>query len=105
QNFNEVMAEQKLSLTISVEDKLSGEEDGSFPVELQFNSMKDFRPEQLVTAIPELAKLVELRDALLALKGPLGNVPAFRKRMQELMKDDAQRKAVIEALGLSEEEQ
>ncbi|MEM9383916.1 MAG: type VI secretion system contractile sheath small subunit [Pseudomonadota bacterium] len=103
QNFNEVLAEQKLSLTLSVEDKLSGEEDGAFPVELSFDSMKDFRPESLVNAVPELAKLVELRDALLALKGPLGNVPDFRKRMQEMMKSDEQRKAVLDALGLSDD--
>ncbi len=32
-----------------------------------------------------MTKLLELREALVALKGPLGNVPAFRKAIQSVL--------------------
>jgi len=34
------------------------------------------------------------------LKGPLGNVPAFRKTIQSILADDTTRKAIEEELGL-----
>ena len=53
--------------------------------------------------IPELGKLMELRDALKALKGPLGNVPAFRKKLQELVTDTSIREKLLKELGLDKE--
>lgn len=99
-NFQDVLQEQKLNLAFNVEDKLSGEEGAEFPVNLNIESMRDFRPENIARQVPELGELMELRDTLLALKGPLGNVPAFRKKLQELMADDDKRDAVSKALGL-----
>lgn len=99
-NFTEVMAQQDLSVTLSVEDKLSNEEGASLPVSLQFKSLSDFAPESIVNQVPELRKLLELRSALTALKGPLGNVPAFRKKLQAMLGDEEGRKRLIDELGL-----
>ena len=44
---------------------------------------------------PELNRLLELRDALGALKGPLSNLPNFRKKIQELVKDEAAREKLL----------
>lgn len=101
-NFNEVMAQQDLRVSVSVADKLSGEEGSELPVELQFKSLADFAPESVVNQVPELRKLLELRSALNALKGPLGNVPAFRKKLQALLADEQGRKRLIDELGLQE---
>ncbi|HEY7724609.1 MAG TPA: type VI secretion system contractile sheath small subunit [Anaeromyxobacteraceae bacterium] len=101
-NFNEVMAAQKLSATVAVPDKLSGEKDASLSMELKFKSLSDFGPEGIVSQVPELKKLLELRQALTALKGPLGNIPAFRKKIQAMLGDDASRKKLMEELGLKE---
>lgn len=62
--------------------------------------MKDFNPAQLVEQIPELKKLMDLRDALVALKGPLGNTPSFRKAIENALADDDSRKRVLAELGL-----
>jgi type VI secretion system protein ImpB len=99
-NFNEVMAQQDLNVTISVADKLSHEEGASLPVTLQLKTLADFAPESIVNQVPELRKLLELRSALTALKGPLGNVPAFRKKLQAMLADDEGRKRLIDELGL-----
>lgn len=39
--------------------------------------------------------MLELREALVALKGPLGNVPAFRKAIETILEDEEQRKLVL----------
>ena len=41
---------------------------------------------------------LELREALVALKGPLGNVPAFRKVIQSVLEDDAAREKLLKEL-------
>jgi type VI secretion system protein ImpB len=99
-NFNEVMAKQDLRLDTSVEDKLTGAPNSNLPVSLKFESLADFGPEGVVHQVPELQKLQELRAALTALKGPLGNVPAFRKKIQALLGDDSTRQKLMAELGL-----
>ncbi len=100
ENFNEVMAKQDLQATVQVADKLSGEKDASLNLTLKFGKLEDFGPEGLVNQVPELKKLLELRGALTALKGPLGNIPAFRKKIQALLGEEGARKKLIEELGL-----
>lgn len=99
-NFNDVMSSQKLNLQLTVPNKLSGEEYDEMPVELSFDTLKDFEPEAVVRQVPEMAKLLELREALSFLKGPLGNVPAFRKQIDELLGDDESRQKLMAELGI-----
>ena len=99
-NFDDVLAEHKVGVDINVADKLSEEEGGEMAVSLKFNSMKDFGPESVVNQVPELRKLLELRNALTAVKGPLGNVPSFRKKLQGILNDDAARGKLMSELGL-----
>lgn len=99
-NFNDVLEKQNLGLTASVPDKLSGEKDASLTVDLKFKNLNDFGPEAVVNQVPELKKLLELRKALTALKSPLGNVPAFRKKLQALLGDEANRAKLMAELGI-----
>ena len=102
-NFNEVVKSHNLSLSFSVPNTLQEDSDDEIPVDLKFNSMKDFNPGQIAEQIPELKSLLELRRALQALKGPLGNVPAFRKTIQAILDNDDTRKQVMDELGITEE--
>lgn len=102
-NFNEVMAKQQLSLRFTVDDKLSGEADSEIAVELDIRDMSSFSPESIVNQVPELKKLLELRDALAFLKGPLGNIPAFRKQMDKLLEDGASREQLMKELGIDKQ--
>ena len=64
-SFDEVLAKQELNLTFSVPNRLQDEAtDEELAVQLNINSMKDFNPANLVEQVPELKKLMELRDAL-----------------------------------------
>lgn len=102
-NFNEVMAKQNLHVDIVVDDKLTEEEGSEIPVSLDFKNIKDFEPENVAKQVPELNKLLELRDALTFLKGPLGNIPAFKKQLDKLLNDDASRAKLMSELGIDKE--
>jgi len=102
-NFNEVLKHQGLTLNFSVDNKLTDEEGASLNVSLKLDSMKDFSPESIVESVDEMKKLMELRQSLIALKGPLGNVPAFRKAIESAISDESERKKLLEELSLVEE--
>jgi type VI secretion system protein ImpB len=50
-----------------------------------------------------MKKLMELRQSLIALKGPLGNVPAFRKAIEGAISDDSEREKLLGELSLAEQ--
>ncbi|MGB3123164.1 MAG: type VI secretion system contractile sheath small subunit [Pseudomonas sp.] len=100
--LDEVLAKQALSLTLSVPNRLQADTDiDELAIQVRINSMKDFNPASLVEQIPELQKLMALREALMALKGPLGNTPSFRKAIEQALADDESRARVLAELGLN----
>jgi len=101
-NFNAVLKAQDIRLNLTVPNKLSGKPDEEMGVKLQVDSIKDFEPESIVRQVPELNRLLELREALRSLKGPLSNIPEFRKKIQELVKDESARKQLLKEMGVEE---
>ncbi len=102
-NFNDVMRNQNLSLALNVPNRLTEEEGEEMALQLKLETLKDFDPERIVEQVPELAKLLELRQALSSLKGPLGNVPAFRRLVQSILADDAAREKLLKELNIGEQ--
>ncbi len=104
-NFEKVMAAQQLGVEVSVPNALLDAPEGDaaeLTVSLRFASLADFRPEGLAQQVPELRRLLELRAALVALKGPIVNVPGFVRKIRELLKDPAQRARLLRELELEE---
>ncbi|MFJ2983592.1 MULTISPECIES: type VI secretion system contractile sheath small subunit [unclassified Pseudomonas] len=100
-SFNGVLKDAQVSLQISVPSMLSKALESELAVSLQFSSINDFGPDQIARQVPELCKLLELREALVALKGPLGNAPAFRKQLQQMLNDAHARRQLAQELGLA----
>ena len=103
-NFNDVLKGQGLGLTLSVPNRLAenAPEDEQMAVSLKFEKLRDFEPDAIVEQVPELRQLVELREALKALKGPLGNLPEFRKKLQALIQDEGARERLLSELGVQD---
>ncbi|MBX8497880.1 type VI secretion system contractile sheath small subunit [Pseudomonas cichorii] len=100
-NFDAVLEKQELTLALNVPNRLQ-ETDGNeeLGINIRVRSLKDFNPVSLVEQVPELKSLMELRNALMALKGPLGNAPAFRKAIESVLADTESRNRVLGELGL-----
>lgn len=83
-NFDDVLAAQAPRLELQVPDMLSRQRGCTLALDLRFTRLDDFAPDALVAQVPQLRSLLELRDALKALKGPLSNIPAFRRKLQQI---------------------
>lgn len=99
-NFNAVMKEARLELSFTVPNSLAEDGDDELPINLNIDSLADFSPDRVAEQVPELRKLLELREALVALKGPLGNIPAFRNRLQSLLTNSEDREQLLKELDL-----
>lgn len=90
-SFDEVLAKADVHLAMTVPALLGNTDGDELSVRLRFDSLDDFSPDGVARQVPQMQKLLELRNALVALKGPMGNVPSFRKRLKELMADEKER--------------
>jgi len=95
-SLDEVLKAQRVTLGFLVEDRI-GAPGGELTVQLTLESLKDFTPQAIVEQVPELRRLAELREALRALKGPLANLPEFRKKIQDAIGDQATRQKLLGA--------
>src|SRR5690606_34665969 len=91
-----------LTLSLEVRDVLSGAEGGELAVSLRFRRVFDFEPNEIVTQVPALAEKLRVRQALTALRGPLGGEKHFRNKLSEVLTDPARRGKLLQELGLEE---
>ena len=93
-NFNQVMQKLDINTEFSVQNTLgTGAEE--LDIKLNIKNMKDFSPDSIAKQVPELNKLLQLREALMALKGPMGNIPNFRKAVLEALKDEKTKEKLL----------
>ncbi|MFA9460256.1 type VI secretion system contractile sheath small subunit [Thiohalorhabdus methylotrophus] len=99
-NFDEVMESMDLELSFSVPNRLT--EQGQKEVEVKLNpkELADFHPDRILEAVPEMQKTLAVREALKALKGPIGNIPEVRRTIQRLLQDEETRSQLESELGI-----
>ena len=104
-NFQEVLAKHNLAPQFTVADRRTGAKEGAeLSIKLRISKLSDFTPDEVAKQIPELARLLEARAALAALKAPLANTPAFAKKLAALIGDDATRKLLAAEVTPTKEE-
>jgi len=99
QSFDKVLESQDLEVSLSVDNTLT-EENGCLEARLRFRKLSDFRPEAIVAQVPELARLLEIRRALVALKGPIANRPRFAREIERILADPDARARLGRELAL-----
>ncbi|HYE64637.1 MAG TPA: type VI secretion system contractile sheath small subunit [Pyrinomonadaceae bacterium] len=98
-NFDQVLAGMKPRLAFNVDNKLT--DDGSkMGVELRFNSIQDFEPDNVVQQVEPLRKLVETRRRLSDLLSKMDGNDKLEALLDEIMKNTGAQQQLSTALGL-----
>lgn len=83
-NFNAAMKGMKPRLAFKVENKLA-DDDSQMGVELRFNSIDDFEPEQVVNQVEPLKKLLDVRRHLSDLLAKTDGNDKLNDRLAEIV--------------------
>ncbi len=99
-NFNDVLREMKPRLAFRVEDKISGNKDQKINVELRFNHIDDFSPEQVVKQVEPLRKLAETRHELEMLKAKMDGNDKLVSLLEKVLDNSDLREQLGKELNL-----
>jgi type VI secretion system protein ImpB len=88
-NFEQVMKSRNLGLEFNVKDKLTGGDDNEMKVNLKFDNLKSFHPEEVAKQVPQLGKLLATRNLLQDLRDRIINKNEFRKMLEKIVTDKA----------------
>ena len=98
-NFNQVMAGMKPRVAFSVDNKMQN--DGSkVGVDLKFNNIEDFEPDNIVQQVDPLRKLVEARQKLSDLRSKMDGNEKLENMLNDIIADADKQKQLSDALGL-----
>ncbi len=99
-NFDDVLASMKPHLQYSVENKLSEDPNaGKLGVNLRFNSLDDFEPENVARQVKPLRELLELRTKLADLRGTLQGNEKLDDILKETVGNEDKMKKLKEEIG------
>jgi type VI secretion system protein ImpB len=96
-NFESVMRSKDLSLAFDVENRLGAEED-DIRVDLAFEGLDDFTPERVARQVPELRRMVAMRNLLQDLRNRVVSTSEFRKELEQIVTDEGALKQLAEEL-------
>jgi len=94
ENFDEVMRSLSIELKTSVDNRLK-KDDSAMPIELKFDSMKSFGPMEIVKQVPDLNRLMAVRNLIKDLGSNLLDNREFRRKMEAILKDKNSMNSVL----------
>ncbi len=98
-NFNQVLSGMKPRVAFSVDNKLQS--DGSkVGVDLTFNNIEDFEPDNVVQNVEPLRKLVEARQKLADLRSKMDGNEKLENMLNDVIANADQQKQLSDSLGL-----
>ena len=96
-NFDKILAGMKPRLAFRVDDKISGKPGQELGINLNFNNMDDFKPDNVVKQIEPLRELLEIREKLDDLSKKMDGNEKFEELMNEILKNTALAKSIAPA--------
>lgn len=84
-NLDQVLKNTAPEAKFMVDNKITG--DGSIGIDLTFDSFKSFDPEQVAAQIPELNKMMAMRNLLKDLKSNLLDNSSLRKELERVLQN------------------
>ena len=64
-------------------------------VELEFDTLDDFEPQQVAQQVPELSRLLAARNLLKDLRNRIISMREFRERLEEIIRDEELREELL----------
>jgi type VI secretion system protein ImpB len=102
-NFDQVLAGMKPRLAYTVENKLTPQ-GGKMGVELRFQSLDDFHPDNLAEQVEPLRKLVEARKKLSDLVSKMDGNEKLELMLQDIIQNTEAQKELSKTLGIETSE-
>ena len=103
-NFNEVMQGITPRLAYRVDNKIAAD-DSKLNVEMRFNSIDDFSPDQVAKQIEPLRKLMETRQQLSSLLAKTDGNDKLSERLQDIINNTEELEKISEEAGLGQSEE
>lgn len=87
-NFEQVLKSMDAKLEYTVQDTFKGG-DEEMKVDLDIESMKSFDPEEVAKQVPQLNRMLAMRNLLQDLRNRVVSANDFRKQLEKIVKDEA----------------
>lgn len=97
-NLESVMKSMDLGMDMIVPDTIRGG-DNDLRVALQIDGMDSFRPDQVAKQVPEIDRLVAVRNLLQDLRNRVVSMSSFRRQLEAIVTDPAQLDQLVAELG------
>jgi type VI secretion system protein ImpB len=98
-NLNSLMADMKMSVSVSVPNRIDPDKSESLAVTLPIEGMKSFTPAEIAEHVPKIKALLLLRKLLLEVQNNLDNRKEFRTLLRQLAENPEAAAAVREELA------
>jgi len=86
-DFQKVLKDTNPKLKLTVPNKLSDDPEAQMEVDLDFQDIKDFHPDEIVKKVEPLKQLLEARDRLKQLKIAVLKDANLKKALEGVLKD------------------
>jgi len=95
-NFDDVLKGMTPSLAMRVDNKLEEASDSKLSVELKFDRLEDFEPQNVVKQVKPLNQLLELRQRLSDLKNKMIGNDRLEELLDNVVRDTEQLRQISE---------
>ena len=94
-NTDAIMKDMGLNLNFAVDNKIDPDKEEEMQVNLPFDSMRSFSPDEVAENVPKIKGLLMLKELLQEVMSNVDNRKSYRKLLSELMSNEEALKSMI----------
>jgi type VI secretion system protein ImpB len=98
-NLDDVMADMKMSVELTVPNRIDPDRGAELPVKLPISSMRSLSPAEVAKNVPKVKSLLLLKKLLLEVQANLDNRKEFRKLLRQLAQDKGAVQSMLKELS------
>ncbi|MCG8615483.1 MAG: type VI secretion system contractile sheath small subunit [Desulfobacterales bacterium] len=94
-NTDAIMKDMGLNLSFAVDNKIDPDKEEEMQVNLKFDGMRSFTPDEVAENVPKIKGLLKLKELLQEVMSNVDNRKSYRKLLSELMSNEEALKSMI----------